>query len=153
MGSGEPNSFGYLLRRHRAAAGLTQHELAEGSGLSTRGVQDLERGTRRSPHPDTTRRLAEALKLGDAERAELLQAARSAMASNDSPGNTHPGHALPVPLTSFLGRETELAEIQRLLSSTRLLTLSGAGGVGKTRLAMQVAAETAGRYPDGVWLV
>jgi non-specific serine/threonine protein kinase len=60
---------------------------------------------------------------------------------------------VPVPPTSFVGRETELTEIRRLLGSTRLLTLTGAGGVGKTRLAMQVAARIASGYPDGVWLV
>ena len=60
MGSTEPSSFGELLKRYRTAAGLTQEELAERAGLSARGVQDLERGTRRSPHPGTARRLAEA---------------------------------------------------------------------------------------------
>ncbi len=62
-------------------------------------------------------------------------------------------HNLPVQLTSFLGRERELAEIKRLLATTRLLTLTGTGGVGKTRLALQVAADLLEEYPDGVWLV
>jgi predicted ATPase/Tfp pilus assembly protein PilF len=62
---------------------------------------------------------------------------------------------LPVPATPFLGRERELAEITDLLShtDTRLLTLTGAGGAGKTRLALQAAAETSEQYPDGVWWV
>jgi len=54
---------------------------------------------------------------------------------------------------SFVGREREVAEIQRLLATTRLLTLTGTGGIGKTRLALQVATELVGSYPDGVWLV
>jgi WD40 repeat protein/transcriptional regulator with XRE-family HTH domain len=70
----EPNSFGELLRWFRIQAGLTQEDLAERAGLSARGVQDLERGLRRSPYPATTRRLAEALELGDTERTVLFSA-------------------------------------------------------------------------------
>ena len=60
---------------------------------------------------------------------------------------------LPEPLTSFIGRERELVEIKRLLPGKRLLTLVGVGGNGKTRLALQVAAEVMDAYRDGVWLV
>ncbi len=67
---------------------------------------------------------------------------------------------VPVPLTSFIGRQSELAEIKQLLATTRLLTLTGAGGCGKTRLAIQVATDLAGRdvpaerlYKNGVWWV
>jgi non-specific serine/threonine protein kinase len=60
---------------------------------------------------------------------------------------------LPADLTRFIGREQEIAEVKRLLASTRLLTLSGSGGVGKTRLALRVAAECLDQYRDGVWLV
>ncbi len=60
---------------------------------------------------------------------------------------------LPVQLTSFVGREREKAEVERLLSTTRLLTLTGPGGAGKTRLALQVAAEVLEEFGDGVWLV
>ena len=62
-------------------------------------------------------------------------------------------HNLPIQLTSFIGRERELADVQRLLASERLLTLTGVGGTGKTRLALQVAAERADQFGDGVWLV
>src|SRR5437867_147856 len=62
-------------------------------------------------------------------------------------------HNLPEQLTSFIGRETELAEIKQLLSRTRLLTLSGSGGSGKTRLALQAAAEGVDRFTNGVWFV
>src|SRR5215208_5199307 len=58
---------------------------------------------------------------------------------------------LPVQLTSFVGRERELAELGGLLDSTRLLTLTGAGGCGKTRLALRLAAEAVERYPGGAW--
>src|SRR5215217_597888 len=62
-------------------------------------------------------------------------------------------HNLPLARTSFIGRERETLEIKRLLAMTRPLTLTGAGGSGKTRLALKVASELAGAYPDGTWLV
>src|SRR5207302_1919312 len=61
-------------------------------------------------------------------------------------------HNLPAQLTSFIGRAREMAEVKRLLTRTRLLTLAGAGGCGKTRLALQVAARVLDAYPNGVWL-
>jgi predicted ATPase/class 3 adenylate cyclase/DNA-binding CsgD family transcriptional regulator len=66
--------------------------------------------------------------------------------------DTYP-HNLPVQVTTFIGRDVELAELRRLLLDTRLLTLTGAGGSGKTRLALQLAADTLTHYPDGVWWV
>ena len=60
---------------------------------------------------------------------------------------------LPQQVTSFIGRETELAEVRKLLGQTRLLTLLGVGGLGKTRLSLQVAADVLDDYPDGVWFV
>ena len=62
-------------------------------------------------------------------------------------------HNLPMQLTSFVGRAREKAEIKELLATTRLLTLTGAGGSGKTRLALETAREVLDRFPDGVWLV
>jgi predicted ATPase/class 3 adenylate cyclase len=62
-------------------------------------------------------------------------------------------HNLPVQLTSFVGRERELAAVREALSACRLVTLTGPGGVGKTRLALQAAADLLEVYPDGVWLV
>src|SRR4051794_9430025 len=63
------------------------------------------------------------------------------------------GNTLPADATSFVGRRRELAEAKRLLSNTRLLTLTGVGGVGKTRLGLKIAAEVDRAFPDGVWLV
>ena len=60
---------------------------------------------------------------------------------------------LPLQLTSFVGRERELAEVKKVLANSRLLTLLGVGGIGKTRLSLQVAADLMDDYPDGVWFV
>jgi predicted ATPase/DNA-binding XRE family transcriptional regulator len=150
VGSARPSSFGELLRRYRTVARLTQEELAERAGLSARGVQDLERGLRRSPHPDTTRRLAEALGLSE---AELLGAADRAASSGGAAVASPPTRVLPTPLTSFVGRQTELVELRRLLSSTRLLTLTGTGGVGKTRLALALARTVAEDFAHGAVFV
>jgi Bacterial transcriptional activator domain/NB-ARC domain len=82
-------------------------------------------------------------------------------AGNLSPAQTNPApevpaadnHNLPAPRTSFVGRERDLVEVKRALTMTRLLTLTGAGGAGKTRLAQEVARDLVGVYLDGVWLV
>src|SRR5262249_30093878 len=124
----ERASFGELLRRYRLAAGLTQEALAERTGLSVRGLSDLERGARRSPYPGTVRRLVQALNLSDAERADL-QAVRDRQAvATASHHRRKPPSSLPASLTGFVGRERELAEISRLLEACRLLTLVGPGG-------------------------
>jgi len=62
-------------------------------------------------------------------------------------------HNLPTPLTSFVGREQELAEVRRLLARSRLLTLTGIGGVGKTRLALAAAEASVDSFRDGVWWI
>jgi predicted ATPase/DNA-binding SARP family transcriptional activator len=72
----------------------------------------------------------------------------------DAPGITRPvPHNLPTPLSAFLGRARELDELAELLAQTRLLTLAGVGGVGKTRLALELAARVRPRHRDGVWLI
>jgi non-specific serine/threonine protein kinase len=164
----EPAAFGELLRRHRLSAGLTQEALAEQAGLSARGIADLERGVRRFPHPQTVQRLVEALGLGDARRAELLRSrlqlagrgigsgvSEFADADRNNGGNdaTVPSAALRQPLTSFIGREQELVQIQGLLATSRLLTLTGPGGIGKTRLALEAAATALEGFEHGVCFV
>jgi predicted ATPase len=68
-------------------------------------------------------------------------------------GGKQPRNNLPVLVSSFIGREKEIGEVKSLLDSSRLVTLTGAGGSGKTRLALQVANELLLGYPDGVWLI
>jgi predicted ATPase len=141
-------AFGTLLRRHRLAAGLSQVALAEKAGLSARGLSDLERSVRHGPYPATVARLADALGLDADGRAALVAAARRdpPAAEQDAPP-ARLGPPLPVPLSSFVGRERALEEIRGLLRATRLLTLTGSGGVGKTRLALEVARGTV----DAAW--
>jgi non-specific serine/threonine protein kinase len=154
MARHEGLSFGDLLRRSRVAAALTQSELAERAGLSARGISDLERGARAAPQRATLQRLIQALQPDERERTELRDAA--ARAQWHSPGERTPEHAtypLPIPISSLVGREREVSEVQRLLGATRLLTLVGSGGIGKTRLALEVGRDSAEQYRDGVVLV
>jgi predicted ATPase/transcriptional regulator with XRE-family HTH domain len=146
--------FGARLRRLRDAAGLTQEELAAKAGLTARGISDLERGVRKRPYPHTVRSISEALNLPEDERASLLASVprRSSATAQVTGSGAEP---LPVPSTPLVGRERELGEIGGFLArhGARLLTLTGPGGVGKTRLATEVLQEMKGLFPDGVAFV
>src|SRR5687768_1970497 len=137
--------FGDLLRHYRIAAGLTQEELAERAGVSTRGISDLERGARGLPRKDTLQLLLSALELAQADRATLVAAARRTPATRPLPERPETLPALPVPLTPLVGREAEIAAVAALLKepAIRLLTMTGPGGTGKTRLALAVAERVA----------
>lgn len=154
------SDFGNLLRRHRLAAGLSQEELAERARISTHGVSALERGYRRTPQRETLALLSAALVLTGEQRRECEMAARAVATRRLSTDSATPGSSrdlvtsnLPHALTSFVGRDHDVAEVKELLERYRLLTLVGAGGIGKTRLAVQVGLELIDRYPDGVWFV
>jgi predicted ATPase/DNA-binding XRE family transcriptional regulator len=141
-------SFGNLLRDHRLGRGLTQEMLAERSGLSVRSIQGLERGETQ-PQRETLRRLTEALQLSAEQIGELETA------GHPQPRHRHASehHNLPVQLTTFIGREREVGELTERLHYTHLLTLTGTGGCGKTRLALELAAKCVDEFADGVWLV
>jgi predicted ATPase/DNA-binding XRE family transcriptional regulator len=155
MGDVEP-AFGDVLRRLRTAASLSQGELAERAGLSRNGISDLERGARRAPRLETVRMLAEALSLSERDRAMLLAAARPGLFPHGSWASPRPSvAAVPTPLSRIIGREAELAALLRLLRDPdcRLITLTGPGGVGKTRLALEVTRQVAADFGDGVVFV
>ena len=138
-----PRSFGTQLKALREAAGFTQEELATIAGLSVHAVSALERGERRRPHVETVRALSAALDLTGAARDQLLDSARAP--ANDAAVDELSGGSLPVPLTALLGRDGDIQTLGRWLAdpAVRLVTLTGPGGVGKTRLALELARAVA----------
>jgi predicted ATPase/transcriptional regulator with XRE-family HTH domain len=176
-------SFGQLLRQHRLDAGLTQGVLAERAGVSIRALQYLE-GRFGQPFPETTRRLVQALALAPEQAEQFIAAAMPAPRRRSAPVPLRPSAprrqmdeqalpadeirapaslslvpstsgALPVQLTSFVGREADLTAARALLlrPNVRLLTLTGAPGTGKTRLAIELAATLTDQFANGVVFV
>ena len=151
-----PPAFADLLRRCRIAKGLTQEELAARATVSARTVSYLEQGTIIRPHQETVRLLAEALGLAAEERAAFEQAARTLHAPAPRVVSVHrPPHNLPAPITPLVGRADECASLAALLrrEEVRLVTITGLGGIGKTRLGLAVAADLLPHFPDGVFFV
>jgi predicted ATPase len=167
--------LGLLLRHYRTARGLLQEELAALArpALSVTTIANLERGRTR-PHRHTLDAVAVALELDAEQRAELTAAWRalsvqtgdgmgehslSSVArhqlANLQPASGSPKHNLPAQLTKLVGRESELAAIVSGLRSpdVRLLTITGTGGIGKTRLVLETAADLLDEYADGVFFV
>jgi len=146
-------AFGQLLRSHRLAAGMTQEELAERSLLSVRGISDLERGLKAHPRFPTVRMLADALRLNEADRRALVVAAAAGAIAVDDRAPRRAG--LPRPLDPLIDREGVSRAIEALLSddTVRLVTLTGTGGVGKTRLAIDAALRAEPRFRDGATFV
>jgi predicted ATPase len=156
-------TFGELLRFLRRRAGFTQRELSIGVGYSESQISRLEANQRPPDEASLAARFVPALHL-EVEREwtarllELAAVSRSAAEPEEREllvATASAPHNLPIQLTSFIGRERDIAEVKRLLATSRLLTMTGAGGTGKTRLALQVAAGLldASAFPDGVWLI
>jgi len=153
--------LGARVRKLRVAAGLTQAELAEQAGISERTVSDLERGLRGKVYPATARRLAASLGLSGPELPAFLSEARGRTDGAGELGDdigALPGAdraRVPNPLTRLLGRESELATCVAMIRDTdlRLLTLVGPGGIGKTRVAIEVATLVRDDFPGGVYFV
>lgn len=164
----DSEAFAPLLRRLRTAQPLTQAALAQQAACAIDTIKKIEAGVRH-PSLQLATQLADGLGLAGGARATFLASARAvggnaagtAPAASPVEGNRGalPLSArrsnLPHQVTSFVGRTQEIALAKGLLQTapTRLLTLTGVGGCGKTRLALQVAADLVGAYPDGVWAV
>jgi predicted ATPase/DNA-binding XRE family transcriptional regulator len=139
MKVGAPGSFGTHLKALRVAAGFTQEELATIAGLSVHAVSALERGERKRPHVDTVRALAAALDLDESARDALVKTAR--VPADEGAVDELSGGSLPLALTRLLGRDADVQALRQWFRtrSVRLMTLVGPGGVGKTRLALEIA--------------
>jgi predicted ATPase/DNA-binding XRE family transcriptional regulator len=153
MKPGAPGSFGAQLKALREAAGYTQEELATIAGLSVHGVSALERGERRRPHVETVRALSAALDLTSTAREGFLRRARAP--AEHAAADELAGVSLPLPLTSLLGRDADLQTLRRWLADPviRLITLTGPGGAGKTRLAVELARVISAEGPARVVFV
>ncbi|MFD2121237.1 helix-turn-helix domain-containing protein [Streptomyces cirratus] len=136
--SPESSQVGALIRGHRLRIGLTQRELADLSTISVRAIRDLEQGKARRPRPDTVRLMADALRLGSRARSALEAAAQQGRASGH--GLAEPP-APPTALHAVVGREAEISVLTGELGSgsERLVHVVGLTGMGKTRLALEVA--------------
>lgn len=151
----EDISFGEWLHRRRRLLDLTQQALADQVGCAHITLRRLESGTLK-PSRELALILLEKLGIPRAEHEAWLPFARGRSglpAARTDPFAGKPITNLPTHLTSFVGREKEQAEIRELIVRHRLLTLTGPGGIGKTRLAVQSASESLSQYSDGVWLV
>ncbi|GAA1324799.1 ATP-binding protein [Pseudonocardia xinjiangensis] len=156
------SDFAELLRRYRTARSLTQEELATRARITQKAVGALERGERRRPYPHTVRALADALGLDDDERARLVAAVPPPEASTaghrtkvPAPVGDPANGRLPAPAAPVIGRDDQVDAIVGVLAepSCSVLTLTGPGGVGKTTLALLVAAAAREHFPAGTVLV
>ena len=144
--------FGILLKRYRQSAGLSQEALAERAGLSARAISDLERGVNRSPRIATLELIIDALPLSS-QQADLLKIAahpdQSFLPGKEAPARLS---GIPLPPARLIGREVERSQARELLreGKTRLLTLTGPSGVGKTRLAVELARDLEPDFAGGV---
>jgi predicted ATPase/DNA-binding XRE family transcriptional regulator len=153
-------TFGQWLKRERDTLGLTQAQLARRLACATVTLRKIESGDRR-PSPEMVERLAVLFEVPPHERASFLRFARlgkTPAVSGAPPPVWRPrpnGTTLPTPASPFFGRSRELETAGTLLKDrqTHLLTLLGVGGIGKTRLALELAGSIADRYPDGVFFV
>ena len=166
----EEYSFGSWIRRRRRALDLTQQELAERVNCSLSTIVKIESDQRR-PSRQVAELLAEHLDIPESQAELFLKVARGLKAVDQMAPLPIPGepllqtivrsatHSFPKPTNPLIGRKPELQEILRLLGlpECRLLTIAGQGGVGKTRLAVQVGEDLSAAnpppFPEGIWFV
>ncbi len=161
MNGNDDTTFGRWLKERRKSLDLTQEELADRIGCSPWTITKIETGERR-PSKQLVELLSEQLQIPEQERANLIRLARigQANAQNNSQtkepqlaANAHP--TLSTPLTPIIGRGAEIAALRHklLLEKARLITLTGAPGIGKTRLAVEVARSLPHDFEDGVFFI
>jgi predicted ATPase/DNA-binding XRE family transcriptional regulator len=143
--------FGTLLRQYRLAAGLSQERLAELALISVDGISALERGVNRAPQRETLERLVRALGL-DPEQKRAIEAAGK-RPSRPRTRDSSAKHNLPPEPAHLFGRDGEIEAISSLIAGAEPLTLVGAGGVGKTSLALEIGWRLLPQFRDGVWFV
>jgi predicted ATPase/DNA-binding XRE family transcriptional regulator len=160
----DAETFGHWLRQRRRALDLTQVDLARQIDVAPVTIRKLE-GDELRPSKHLAEMLADHLGVAPQDREAFLLFARSGRQPEESPSSlTHPEQVpwrepisrrtnLPNPLTSFVGRESELAQVKELLRTRRLVTLTGSGGIGKTRLAMQAGNTLLDSFREGVWFI
>ena len=157
-------SFGEWVRRRRKALDFTQQELADRAGCSLAALQKIERDERR-PSRQLAALLADQLQIAADQRDQFIKVARGQRMTETLPSTLEPVSSpqaiastsasrlpLPIPTTPLVGRENELETIQHLLANPacRLVTLTGPGGIGKTRLALEIAHRLQNDFADGV---
>jgi len=147
------DTFGEWLKQRRKALDLTQDELARQVGCATSMLQKIEAGDRR-PSAQMAESLARKLGVASDQHAAFVEFARAGQRATVGAPFHSPSN-LPAPTTPLIGRAHDVAAVCRRLmrDDTRLLTLVGPPGIGKTRLALQVAAEARDRFDDGAFFV
>ncbi len=166
QGDESPQFFGEWLKHRRRSLDLTQAELAERAGCTVFALRKIEAGERR-PSKQLAGLLAIALQVPPDQADVFVRMARGETgcdrlrlpeqptAAGAPPAIAAPVHNGPLRSTCLVGREHELGTLERLLRDPlcRLLTLIGPGGVGKTRLAVEIAAQEGVQFADGAWFV
>jgi predicted ATPase/DNA-binding XRE family transcriptional regulator len=150
----EELSFGVWLRKQRRAMDITRQAFADQVGCAEVTLRRIEAGTLK-PSKELANILLEKIGIPETERPQWISFARglSGSPSTSVPSSTKPKSNLPAPVTTFIGRKKEQVDVIKLITKHRLVTLTGPGGVGKTRLSIKVGEQVMGNYADGVWLV
>ena len=146
-------SFGVWLRRQRRALDLSRRAFANQVGCAEVTLRRIEVGTLK-PSKELASIIIEKIGIPEAERPQWISFARGTSGFPFPPNSSNKLITnLPVSLTTFIGREMEQTDVMKLIAKHRLVTLTGPGGVGKTRLATKIGEQVVRDYPDGVWLV
>jgi predicted ATPase/DNA-binding XRE family transcriptional regulator len=163
------HSFGKWLRHRRRELDLTQEELAHQVGCAPITIRKLE-GNEMRPSKQLAESLSRSLGIPPAQREEFVRFARATAFGTPqrllldvaTRGNEHISISsllnkhrtnLPAPIATFIGRDQEQADLLNQIRKNRLVTVTGTGGIGKTRISIQVGQRLLNEYPDGLWFI